>query len=370
MGEKKKILIVSRSFYPMNSPRSFRTTELAKEFARQGHEVKVLTPRAKEHSEFEKEYNLEISDLGQPKWKAIDLKGKGLELLGRRAIRRFSKLLFEFPDIELISLVTEALKKESNYDLLLSIAVPYPIHWGVAKARTKDHPIAETWIADCGDPYMGAENDTFEHPFYFKYVEKWFARKADFLTVPAEGSIAGYYPEFHKKIKVIPQGFNFESVDLDQDPPRNAVPTFAYAGSFIKDRRDPREFMKYLISQDQDFRFEVYTRSTDLIQQLAEESNGRIVIKKYIPRRELMYRLSQMDFLVNFENVGNKQTPSKLIDYAILEKPVISIQTGSLKKDTVDQFLQKDYSGQYMVENPDQYRIENVVERFLALTKE
>lgn len=39
----RKILIISRSFYPMNSPRSFRTTELAKEFARQGHEVRALT---------------------------------------------------------------------------------------------------------------------------------------------------------------------------------------------------------------------------------------------------------------------------------------------------------------------------------------
>jgi len=35
--ERKKILIVSASFYPENSPHSFRTTELTKEFARQQH---------------------------------------------------------------------------------------------------------------------------------------------------------------------------------------------------------------------------------------------------------------------------------------------------------------------------------------------
>jgi len=32
-----KILIVSNAFYPEISPRSFRTTELAKELSRQGH---------------------------------------------------------------------------------------------------------------------------------------------------------------------------------------------------------------------------------------------------------------------------------------------------------------------------------------------
>ena len=55
MNPKKRILIVSRSFYPDNSPRAFRTTELSKEFARQGHHVTVITPRVKEHREFEQE---------------------------------------------------------------------------------------------------------------------------------------------------------------------------------------------------------------------------------------------------------------------------------------------------------------------------
>ena len=34
-------LLVSVSFYPENSPRSFRATELAKELCRQGHKVLV-----------------------------------------------------------------------------------------------------------------------------------------------------------------------------------------------------------------------------------------------------------------------------------------------------------------------------------------
>ena len=80
----KRILIISRSFYPENSPRANRTTELAKEFARQGHIVTILTPRKEAvHASFEKEYDVEIKDLGRPHWKNPDFgKSKWGYLLG------------------------------------------------------------------------------------------------------------------------------------------------------------------------------------------------------------------------------------------------------------------------------------------------
>lgn len=39
-----RILIVSGSYYPDKTPRSFRTTELARELVRQGHKVDVFIP--------------------------------------------------------------------------------------------------------------------------------------------------------------------------------------------------------------------------------------------------------------------------------------------------------------------------------------
>ena len=209
----KKILIVTRSFYPTNSPRSFRASELAKEFARQGHEVTVLTSKKEEHLDYELKHHLKIKDLGTPRWKLITLKGSKISVLAKRAINRFLKLFFEFPDFEYVSLVKKALKEESGYDLLISIAVPYPIHWGVAKSRNEKHPIAKTWVADCGDPYMFAEFDTFKKMFYFKYLEKGFSRKADYITIPRVEMIGNFYEEFHNKIHPIPQGFRFEDVE-------------------------------------------------------------------------------------------------------------------------------------------------------------
>ena len=230
----------------------------------------------------------------------------------RRFIRRFTGLLFEYPSIELVGMVKHSLKREANYDALISIAVPYPIHWGVAAVwsiKGGNNP-AKKWIADCGDPYMGQENDSFKKPFYFGYIEKWFMRKVDFITVPTSGSIQGYYDEFHSKIKVIPQGFRFEDINTYRGERQASHPIFAYAGMFIPGRRDPSEFLNYLCSLNQEFEFHIFTNTTHLIEPFLKKSNGRIKIMEFLPREKLLYELSKLDFMVNFENVGSKQTPS------------------------------------------------------------
>lgn len=365
-----KILIVSRSFYPMNSPRSFRTTELAKELARQGHEVTVLTPKKPEHGAFEKQHNLIIEDLGQPKWQEVKLVGKGPVLLFKRAIRRFSQLLFEYPNIEYYFKVKKALKKKikakEKYDLLVSIAVPYPIHWGVAGVWKKNNNLADVWVADCGDPFMGQENDTFKPAFYFKYVEKWFCKKVNYLTVPVETAIPAYYPEFHSKIRVISQGFKFDDITTAIYKP-NEIPHFAYAGGLIPGRRDPKDFLEYLVNYPKPYKFYVYTKQIHLVEPYAKRSKGRIEIKDYIPRKELLFELSKLEFVVNFENAGEKQIPSKIIDYIIIKKPILSVNSFNLDIQVVEEFLSGDYTNELKIENPHQYKIENVAKEFLKL---
>lgn len=364
--DKKKILIVSRSFYPENSPRSFRTTELVKEFCRQGHQVKLITFWRPELQALQDEFGFEWAPLAPMTWPRPTVKGKGIQRLFTRLLTRFSKLLLEYPDIQLVRLVSKALKKESGHDLLISIAVPHPVHWGVAKARTTKHPIATIWVADCGDPYMGQENDSFKAPFYFAWVEKWFCRKADYLSVPTAGSVAAYYPEFHSKISVIPQGFKFEEVHVKESTVENEVPTFGYGGIFIPGRRDPTAFLTYLVEKPIDFRFHVFTKTPELVKPFLEASKGRVVLHEPLDRAAFLYELSGYDFVVNFENFGAKQTPSKLIDYAIIQKPILSIKTGAMSAPIVDEFLDKNYRNAIVVD-AEMYRIETLVNQFLSL---
>ena len=322
----KKILIVSANFFPQISPRSFRTTELAGELARQGHDVTVIFPTGgRDYSQYELDFGLHIRNLGKLKWKEIDIKGGSIELKLRRAVRRGLNLLLEWPKIELMFLVSRMLKSEKGYDLLISIAVPFPIHWGVARVRTKTNKIADIWIADCGDPYMGDTTDSFRKLFYFKFVEKWFCRKADFITVPIEGAKSAYYPEFHKKIHVIPQGFQLDKLKLSEFKKNTNFPVFAYAGGFIPGKRDPGALLNFLSKFDGKFKFVVYTSQAGLLLPYQPLLKEKLEIRNTISREDLLAVLCGMDFLINLDNNTHTQLPSKLIDYSITGRPVLNV---------------------------------------------
>ena len=363
---KKKILIVCRAFYPENTPRAFRATELAKEFALQGHEVTVLTPKEdKFHLAFESEHKLTIRNLGTPRWKSPDFGSSKIGYFLTRVFYRLLSLSMEFPDIELMFLTAKALRKERDYDLLISIAVPYPIHWGVAKAWKKNQRIAKTWVADCGDPYVGCTTDSFRKWFYWGWVEKWFMRKADYITIPVESARTAYFPEFHSKIKIISQGFKMDT-PTDKTFTPNSIPTFAYAGGFIPGIRDPRAFLDYLCTLNDDFRFYIYTNNRPLVESYQSELKDKLIVSDFIPRTELLQKLSGMDFLVNFDNNTGTAVPSKLIDYVIMDRPVLNIMREP-DTDNIQRFMKGDYTGKMILPDIDQYRIENVCNAFLSL---
>lgn len=365
----KNILIVSSSFYPENTPRSFRTSELAKELIRQGNKVKVITHFHESTINFCNQNGIVFKDLGKLYWKIPTQKANKFLNLFQRIIFRLALMILDYPNIQLIPLIKRALKDEKNYDLLISIAVPHSTHWGVAYSMIFNNKIAKTWIADCGDPYMGQENDSFKPLFYFKWVEMWFCKKANFISVPTPDSVKAYYPEFVDKIKIIPQGFKFEDIEVLSSDHNSKTIKFGYGGVFIPGRRDPTEFLTYLTTlKDLDYECYVYTSTPQLVEKFIEESKGKIKLFSPVPRIDLLKQLSKLDFVLNFENLGTAQTPSKLIDYAIIKKPILSIKTGNLNKITVNEFLNKNYSNQLIIDNPEQYRIENVARKFIDIS--
>jgi len=236
----------------------------------------------------------------------------------------------------------------------------------VAWARKQKHQIAGKWVADCGDPYMGDVVDTFRKPFYFKYLEKAFCRKADYITIPIEGAIDGYYREFHNKIRVIPQGFNIEIKRNGNSVPENSIPTFAYAGGFIPGVRDPGLLMEYLSSVDIPFRFLVFTNQPEILAGYTATLGDRLVVSSYIPRNELLKILEQMDFLINLDNNTTLNSPSKLIDYSIAGRPVLNI-TRDFRADDLHAFLNGNYARRMNLPDPEQFHITNIALKFLDL---
>lgn len=365
---QKKVLIVSKAFFPELTPRAFRATELAKEFARQGHAVTVLIDKKNfNYDEFAATHKIIVKDYGVLKFK--HLKASRFKIIGdlKRKFGRLLYMLFDYPYIEIAWKLKTYLKNESGYDLVISIAVPYPVHWGVAWARTISNPIGRKWVADCGDPFMGNTLESFRYPFYFRYVEKWFCRKADVLSVPTSGAINSYYKEFHSKIQVIPQGFDFKDVRLYEGEKSQKCLQFAYAGGISATGvRSPLRLIEFLLNRKEDFKFIIYaTQGAANLDEVLAKSGGRIEIRKPLPRKELLFELSKMDFLINLDNGTQHQMPSKLIDYSLTGRPILNIYGDNPDFKLVDQFLRVDYSGAFVLNDLDQFRIENVVKQFL-----
>ena len=366
--DKKKFLIISQAIFPAQFPRSFRATELAKELGRQGHTVILYAVLGKyDYSQFEIENpNIIVKDIGRMYFAKMNSDESQKFTLLDKVLTKILKKIVDFPDIEFLLKIPPVLRKEKDTDCLITVGKPFAIHWGAALYKRKiNKNFPKIWIADCGDPYMG---NNFNKPlFHFKYLEKWFCRKVDFLTIPFEGARNGYYKEFHKKIKIIPQGFKFDEISLGDNQPENNVITFVYAGVFYKGKRDPQLFLEYLTSLESDFKFLVFTKTKTLLEPFLPLLEGKLEIHDYIPRAELLKIMNKADFLINIENESQLQSPSKLIDYALTGRPILSIKSLQLDKELIDNFLKRNYTQQYKVENLQQYNIKNVALEFCRL---
>ncbi|MGP5439703.1 hypothetical protein ACTXLR_09610 [Psychrobacter faecalis] len=365
----KKIIIISHSSYPDTSPRSMRTDELAQELARKGYNITLyILTGGYDYSSYEKMHNVTVNSLGKTFFFKFSYREIKAQKIFTKVVRKILNKVFEFPYIELSFKTYKAIKKEDSADLLITIGQPYPIHWGAALFRTinKKKMKKTIWVADCGDPYMG--NAFSKKFFYFKYIEKWFCKKADFISIPTIEAKQGYYSDFHEKIKVIPQGFNFNDVEISKNNKPNSVVTFIYAGNFYSGIRDPRPFLDYLASLDIEFKFIIYTKSHNILKGYEHKLGDKLSVRNYISRKQLVLEMSMADFLVNLENPSPVQTPSKLIDYGLSNRPILNVNTNKeLNKNMINSFLKRDYKHSFKIDNIQQYNIVNVADSFLSL---
>ena len=363
-----KFLLISGAFFPGDSPRAYRTTELAKELSRMGHEVRVIAfstnPKVNKfnYDDFTREFNITVSIIPQ-KWHLINSQS-----VVARIINRFLMQFVAYPDIEILRLLPMVFKREGKYDAMISIAVPHQIHWSLArcgKAEISKH--CNTWIADCGDPFMGVKSASFKPAFYFKYIEKKWCKMCDYIAVVIESEKDNYYHDFRDKIKVIPQGIDFDSFAVENTYVPNKVPTFVYAGGFIPGIRDPRPILDYLTTIDRDFKFIIYPKDKELLLPYQVKLGGKMQIRDFIPRQELIKVISQCDFVLNIDNGVAKGSPSKLVDYAVAGRPILTLNCNSIDNNKLNQFLDGDYSQQHIIEDIDKFNIKNVAKQFVEL---
>ena len=213
-----------------------------------------------------------------------------------------------------------------------------------------------------GDP------DVKRKKLLLKPIEKFWSKEADFITVPVKAAKAGYYKEFHNKIEVIPQGIDFDKVETIEYKV-NEVPTFIYSGVVYPGMRDPRLFLEYLCTLDFDFKFLVYAPNRDIFEDYQDRLGKKLEIRNYVPRLDLIKKISTVDFIINLKNNSGVQQPSKLIDYGLSKRPILDISTTITdeEKSNFKEFINSDYKNQVVIKNLSQYNISNVCNKFIKL---
>jgi len=202
-------------------------------------------------------------------------------------------------------------------------------------------------------------------------LRQW-GRLFDWFAVPVEKALPCYTPYMDpSRIRIIPQGFDLEAVSLPDYLP-NPEPTFAYAGRFYENIRDPQFFFDFLETVDSPFRFDLYInhledRFAGMIRRAQERVRGRIVLHEPLPRERLIEKLAEADFLINFDNTTSNATPSKLIDYAIARRPILSFNGRTFDAEAFRAALRGDYSGQVRGIDLARYDIRTVAAEFVEL---
>lgn len=370
-----KIVILAGNFYPEIHPRSFRATELAREFVRQGHEVTVICCHnidGFDYKAFEKSEGINIQRIDVYKGdKIAEVTAQKRTLLFK--LKRFvigyffSGNLFRYGAE--ISQKLAGLDCMKEADMVISMSTPFSDHYGLAK-YIKKHGKNFVAIADSGDPFYYSKQSN--RAIWFKYIEKWVYTCFDYLTIPTENAVPLYTPvTTQSKIKIIPQGFNMRDIKLYKGDFNSPV-RFAYAGVFYWDIRNPEFMFRALEALDVDYEFYLYMRYKDttfehVINQYPKLKN-RVKLRLSVPHDELIYELSKMHFLLNIENVSNTQMPSKIIDYGMTGRPIFSCNESNFSLEKLQRFMEGNYAGQYSVDIHD-YDIEVIVKKFISLAK-
>lgn len=378
-----KILIVSGFYYPLNTPRAFRTTELVNEILKRGHSVTLVNALPVIGYNYQDSYshNLKIYNIysyrsiklfnNNDKSSVVTTKKKRLFALKKKIARMiyyFTAYTFSEVHVRVKRCIEENLKGQ-KFDKIISIGLPVQCHSAVASCLKNSVISCDVAIADYGDPFS-VQEDVKVAP-YFRWFERNMLKNFNYVSIPIESAIKNYLKITElQKIRVIPQGFNFNDVCVSQYK-EHRIPTFAFAGVLYANVRNPQLFLGYLSRLERDFKFIVYTNleSGDTLSILApykEILGEKLEIRPSIPRLKVIEELSKMDFLINFGNKTLNQSPSKIIDYALTKRPFINVSSTELETKIFEEFLDKNYTNSYCIDL-EKYNIINVTNEFFEL---
>lgn len=361
----KKILVLSFSFYPDDSPNTYRWKNILDVWANEGIEIHVVSAQKGQFSSYEIINGIKIYRTGKTLFQRFKSKlgklsddkifNKNTNKLNKESLIRiiynktWKKLIW--PDWAFLfykpalKLARKIIKKE-GITHLITISWPFTDHLVGYKLKQEFDLF---WLAETIDPFSFNQAINNYKLYYKKSlsIEKKIMYKADSLVVMNDlirDKYVSLFPNIKNKVNVIHNIYVPEKTDFVPQYYKNPnTIKLVFMGTLCSEVRSPDNLLllfKKLLNQNFSKKIELhfYGKIKSNIKSFkAFEAliNDRIFLHGVVPKKHVKSILEESDILINIGNSNPYQEPSKIIEYMYLGKPIInvySIDNDSSKK--------------------------------------
>jgi len=342
MNKNNKILIVSHQFTPHVSPRTTRWKLIVEELISLGHQVTVITGTKQD----QEDKDVNIIYVGNKNTSNIvrNFREKSNNLTNTnlfkrifynslKKIYRFIVKTFAWPDYSmfwLISIYRNRKKLKLDYDLLITVSLPFSSHIAGYLINKKNN---KKWMMDIGDPFTlkkdapennyllyGALNKYFENKLYsladkimFTHNDALYTHKEYFKLPDGKVIVANPISKFDKDIYQKSLNYNYNSLPIK----------FGYFGIFTKGVRSPINFLETLENK-KNIEFHWYLNNDSKSEIIFDNQESESIVHSIVPRNKALNIMAEsMHCLLSIGNLNPTQLPSKVIEYISTGKPVV-----------------------------------------------
>lgn len=365
-----KLLIVSFSFFPDDSPNTYRWKNILDIWVEKGIEVFVVSAQKTGFIKFEIVNGIKIYRTGRSLFQRLKTKLGNLpnnnliisensnslsnENLLRRIYNYTWKKLY-WPDWAFLSYyptlsMSRKIIKKENITNLITVSWPFTDHLIGYKLKQENDIF---WLADTIDAFS-FNNEINNQKLYSKInfsVEKKVLGKADLVCVLTERKRDKYisqFPELINKIEVI-HNLYVPKIDgfISAYNRKINLIKFVYMGTLSPVVRTPDDLLKMfkkLLNKNSLMSFELHfygniTSNIKSFNAYDELINKSIFFHGVVSKNQVHNILQAADILVNIGNSNPYQEPSKIVEYIYLGKPILNIC--SIVNDSSKELLDK-----------------------------
>ncbi len=355
-----RILVINYYHTPAGGAHAFRWSALSNHYAKQGHEVCVITSRVRGAPRIEKNNNLTIVRGGlvrleqtlQTDWQqSVNLKSQIFKFF-KKPFRPIYRMLY-WPDA-LWHWMPFLFKKiydlrSEKYDLVISYYPSFSSHIGGFFYKVFIGKKSTTWILDYGDPfsvsYDWQPNNYKIYSFLNKFVERSFFKYGIpvFTNNQTKEEYKNEIGDFGAQ--VIP---NMVDMKLFYQPPNHqnmeTVTTvkLTYLGAFYRDVREPFKLLQLVDSLNKlsNIKFVLEIYGPDHGFNLSGPDYPFINFHGPVTREQALDIMQHSQILVNVENRDCLMTPSKVVECIATGLPILNILNGEPRHEPKDKYRQ------------------------------